>query len=137
MMNLYETRLRTLARVVREAAAFDMSIICDAICGTPACALGHYAARPDVQSNFAIGIPLRGGETIFGLVDVMTGRRIYVDDDLIVEHFGLTESECRELFDFNGCRDAGRDNKKAAAYIEDFCDRKWPKNVVQLFAEAA
>ena len=82
------------------------------LCGTPACALGHYAARRDVQHTFVLD---RDG-------DVMIGQACVDFDNHIPVHFGITGVQAKELFDSDGC-DRARTPTQAANYIERFIKR--------------
>jgi hypothetical protein len=93
-------------------------------CGSPACALGHYAAqypkRFVLNPNWVspVGgrpypvIQLRGSDARLG--PQSTG---------ILEEFSITSSESEELFSGSGCGDATT-AKEAAAYIRKFVARK-------------
>lgn len=88
-------------------------------CGTPMCALGHYAARQDLQSAFK----LSGG----GYLGSSNGKRLFggIDSLEVVTHFGLEAGEPIELFSPSGCGNA-KTPLQAAKYIRDFVDRKYP-----------
>ena len=91
-------------------------------CGTPACALGHYACRTGLQKTFKITrwgtnkglIALRGTE----------GRKyIGVDSPHVFKHFGIDYDEANELFGGVGCGDA-HTAIEAAEYIENFVAKR-------------
>lgn len=83
-------------------------------CGTPACAMGHYAARRDLQRTFK----LSDGE----LTD-NDGAVVWHSDHYACQHFEITVSEALELFDgYEGCGKATT-AKQAAKYIERFVAR--------------
>ena len=121
-------RLRTLARVLEEAdrvplfrKLFTMTswgwgnknahgLIAD--CGTPACALGHYAARTDVQRSFELDFE---GEITY------QGSKVNVVQ-AAVDHFGIDYSDHHDLFSGSGCGGATRP-KAAAKFIERFTNR--------------
>lgn len=86
-------------------------------CGTPACALGHYGARRDLQRAFVIERDNWGPllQTTIGDPDELFAGA--------ARHFGISESEVLELFDFDGCGEA-KTTKGAARYIERFVKRK-------------
>jgi len=77
--------------------------------GTPGCMLGGYAAAHPEDFSFILGCPrLRNGKTA-------------KDHE---NYFGLQSDEWAELFDYVGCGNAGRDGKKAAAYVRAFVERR-------------
>lgn len=87
-------------------------------CGTPACALGHYAARRDLQKTMRLSID---GE-------VCNAKGKYIDAvHTASKLFGITEGEGWELFDSDGCGNA-HTPKAAARYIERFVARKMKEN---------
>ena len=113
MKAVYKKRLLNVAKALRESPAperFSMEYYAHRDCGTPACALGHYAARRDIQRTFTIE---RDGA--FGFDIEYEGQ--------IGDHFGLFDEEVNELFGTFGCRDA-KTPAQAARYIERFVARK-------------
>lgn len=119
-------RLLNVAKACRETKtpeAFSMDRLiystgmCGQPCGTPACALGNYAARRDLQRTFRIDIE----------ASVLGGQSAYVDGpyDDGEAYFGLdpSKSEWEELFGLRGCGEA-KTAKQAARYIERFVARK-------------
>lgn len=97
---------------------FDDGEVDDNQCGTPACALGHYAAATPER---------------WGMHKSATDGRLYprlkghawtatVWDHTTID-FGLTEQESSELFDGQGCGRA-TSPKEAATYIRNFVHRK-------------
>ncbi|MEM9388719.1 MAG: hypothetical protein AAGA68_27000 [Pseudomonadota bacterium] len=116
-MKVRTDRLRKVVRALRESPppeSFTMRVFGQG-CGTPACALGHYAARRDLQRTFKLsphGL-LRGGD----------GTRLYDAYGAATEHFQLSGDDVAiELFGAHGCDDAAT-AEGAADYIEAFCDR--------------
>lgn len=128
-------RLLNIARALRESPEpedFTMKRYFNQ-CGTPACALGHYVARTDLQSDFYHGRDGTIRHRVYGIV--------WYDDPDIQAHFGINREECMELFaspgdetdeedaDGNllvhdgGCGRA-RTAIEAAEYIEAFVARK-------------
>jgi hypothetical protein len=108
-------RLLNVAKALRESPkpkAFYMGSYARS-CGTPACAFGHYAARPDLQSAFT----LEGGHPID-----FAGHEVFHDSGLSAHHFGLERRQLCELFDDGGCGGA-RTAIQAAEYIETFVAR--------------
>ena len=140
-----KSRLLNVAKSLREAPvpkAFNMAMwVHDDVhklqdgtkfdCGTPACALGHYASRRDLQKTFEIQVSstdLGFGETEkrAKLVDTKTGSRVYFGDTVggftVEKHFGITTEQAEELFGESGCGNA-KTPKDAAKYIENFVKR--------------
>ena len=110
-------RLAKVSRALRESEhpeVFTMSFYTHP-CGSPACALGHYVARHDLQRTFEPGpVPLVA----------RTIRRIkgcYGPE--VTSHFGIAEHEAKELFASDGCDRACSANT-AADYIDKFIARK-------------
>jgi hypothetical protein len=114
-------RLLNVARALRESPkpeAFYMGEYAQD-CGTPACALGHYAHRVDLQDVFMLrdnlvflcGAPIDAWETHYD----------YYDDD-VCDHFGISVGQACELFSANGCGHA-KTAIEAAEYIENFVER--------------
>ncbi len=152
-MNKVQTkRLLNVARALREAHAakkkfdmgkwvfgdetalshdFDLDKNCTItkneeanFCGTPACALGHYAARTDLQRILKVSI-LKNHEGIpYATMDAFGGEPgCDWDDEVVCQHFGITDDEFYELFDAEGCGGA-RTALQAAKYIEKFVVKK-------------
>lgn len=133
MNQVQAKRLLNVAKALRESAVprlFTMahwgygadevtSPQADKGCGTPACALGHYASRRDLQRAFKLDED--------GLVndasDYSVGFDVEKRSPEIEEHFGLSRSEPSELFGPEGCGHA-KTVKEAARYIERFVKRK-------------
>ena len=86
-------------------------------CGTPACVLGHYAARRDLQDDLQL---YRGhlypafGQTRGDLGDTIRG------------HFGIVSEELTILFGSRGCGSAYNNRTRAIAYLKEFIEKKWP-----------
>ena len=80
----------------------------------PACALGHYAARPDLQSVAVLGAVLTRADN----------HECWSMGDRI-KHFDISLAELKELFSHVGCSDA-ETTVQAADYIERFAHEKWP-----------
>jgi hypothetical protein len=151
MNKVQSKRLLNVARALREAhaakKAFDMERLVfghrnqvefdeeqgktvqtdDAnFCGTPACALGHYAARTDLQRILKISIFKEKGAPAADVVYFGTKRKSvdYYDESIWADHFGLDDSyEMEELFGFAGCNEA-KTALQAAKYIERFVQKK-------------
>ena len=93
-------------------------------CGTPACALGHYAARTDLQRLLKVSILKDYHNVRYAAVDRFgstPGTGWSVSE--VVDHFGIEEAEFYELFDFDGCGGA-KTPLQAARYIERFVKQK-------------
>ncbi len=95
-------------------------------CGSPACALGTYAHRRDLQRAFKIGEA--GMAFPRPWVTTAGGVAIYIADPSrsegpVMEHFGLTLRETVKLFGERGCGRAKTEHE-AAAYIRAFVKRK-------------
>lgn len=159
LTKIQEKRLLNVAKALRDAAAarkrFDMGTFvfgtfglvksnydcntetttyCNTeanFCGTPACALGHYAARTDMQRLLKVaylkdkykGNVEYAAIAFFGEeADQHTTCPQY-DDPKFVKHFGLDYSEMDELFGGDGCGGA-HTAIQAAKYIEKFVKSK-------------
>lgn len=120
MRKLHKERLLKVARALRESPApQDFRMDCYGnLCGTPACALGHYAARRDLQRSYT---PLRVGND-YACIQEMSGREVDYAD-IGVEHFGLTFEQSEELFGGVGCGGA-ETSEDAAHYIECFVEEQ-------------
>ncbi len=112
-------RLLSVVRALEEAKepepgkpGFSMSMFVHG-CGTPACALGHYAARRDLQSEFEIV----GDQLMFknGTHPLLDGSLHFGFDALDLDHMS-------ELFSASGCGGA-KTRHEAADYIRDFIRR--------------
>lgn len=106
-------RLLNVARALRESQVpgdFTMVRLVNP-CGTPACALGHYAARTDLQDEYWIDA--------YGRFRCVSDDRGDDDDDSDAKHFGITSDESSELFGTEGCGEA-KTAIEAAEYIEQF-----------------
>lgn len=107
-------RLLNVARALRESPnpeMFTMKLYLHS-CGTPACALGHYGVRSDLQDEFYSdehgALYASGGNPwIFAAAKA---------------HFDLRDKEADELFDSDGCGNA-KTAIDAAEYIEKFVAR--------------
>lgn len=125
-MNIHRQRLLNVARALREspdAGKFYMDSYMHP-CGTPACALGHYAARRDLQDAFIVAPASHG----VGDLTTASGGACYYDHESVCEHFGVSAPEAARLFSDKGCGGA-RDALSAAAFIETFAARRWPEPV--------
>lgn len=128
MKKLAQQRLMTVVKLLREAqrsskrrSAFDMGAWANH-CGTPACALGSYAAREDLQRTFRFVRDSDGffGVTAKGLRDGSISFPLSAREaEVFKRHFDLTPEQADELFGAEGCGKA-KTPKHAADYIEKF-----------------
>lgn len=115
--------LFTMSCYVRGEDSFDDNSV-EGFCGTPACALGHYASRRDLQKLLKINI--KGGGRAWKYAQMVFTRKnhdAYYDSTRVLGHFGITEYEADELFGEDGCGYATTP-KEAAAFIERFVAQK-------------
>lgn len=124
---VYRERLLNVARALREdpdPSNFSMRTF--GKCRTPACALGHYASRRDLQQAFYLR---RDGW--LGMKD-SSGKRGReargIDDPFVHEHFGINHAESDDLFGRSGCGGALAPFQ-AADYIEAFVASKYPVSI--------
>lgn len=82
------------------------------------CALGHYAARSDLQEVFSL---VRSVLHVDG--HWVNGSELY--DFHVPKHFGITGTEACRLFSGTGCGHA-QTASQAIEYIERFVAEKWP-----------
>jgi hypothetical protein len=131
-MNKTQLRnLKKLPRVLRDESArrqklgdrrmlgdvFRMREFGSLECGTPACVLGTYASREDVQKAFRLR--KSRGSGVLNICNSRNNRCIGFGDPEVLEHFGIEEDEAEELFGAYGCDDA-KSEESAASYIERF-----------------
>ena len=119
MKAIHKKRLLNVAKALRDSPnpeKFTMEQFAYH-CGTPACAVGHYAARRDLQKSFK----LKQSESCCSLAN-NDGEFVFVDGptaNALMDHFGLKYNEVTRLFGEEGCRKAKRP-LTAAKYIERF-----------------
>jgi len=130
-------RLQNVAKAIREGDPedFRMNIYMNN-CGTPACALGHYAARTDLQNVFGLSRISDRSLGPVGTVICLDGSYTIMQTPFTVaaEHFDITITETIELFAGDGC--GKNDNelitaKQAITYIEDFIARHETVEVIE------
>lgn len=117
-------RLRSLALIVAAEKNYDQGAFSHS-CGTPSCALGHWAAhnrsrwtRTSAVEPMLNKIPLN----IPGIPDPTWASRSVQSG---VHEFALSgKREWDELFGVTGCGGAGTDNALAAAYLRKFARRR-------------
>lgn len=114
-------RLQNLIVALEDAKPedFDMEKFANQ-CGTPACVLGHYASRRDLQKTFKLRLDPKFGE---GLIKGRDGHSLGIYDRLVLDHFGLTFQEAYDLLSTDGC-DGAQTPKQAIKYIKRFIGRK-------------
>jgi hypothetical protein len=118
-------RLLDVARACREApdpSKFTMAGYANR-CGSPACALGHYAVRTDLQDKFSLR-----KSTEYGLPWIWFGEEpTGFDTREVCDWFDITRGQCRELFSDYGCGgdedEPITDPVQVAEYIENFVKR--------------
>jgi hypothetical protein len=121
--------LFTMESYVNNAAMlsnrFEATDVPEHWCGTPACALGHYGARTDLQRKIRIArIPFGfNGTSYFGL-RYGNNRDVGYADDAMLNHFGLERHEAHLLFCPSGCGGA-KTTLQAAQFIENFVAQKY------------
>ncbi len=123
--------LKKLPKVLREEAArryalgdkrkvgdaFDMENYGNEVCGTPACVLGTYAYRKDVQSAFCLR-----RDRVYGDIGVFVkgaSECVSYDSEVVQKHFGIDYDEADVLFGSEGC-DSAQNEEDAARFIEQF-----------------
>lgn len=125
-------RLLLAAQATRETKhpnQFTMELYGIEECNTPACVLGNYAFRTDLQRTFKLAIftytldwsPGEGkGIAIYRAEDGPTNiSRLDCDAPSIQAHFALTQPQAIDLFAYNGCGRA-QTPEEAAEFIEKF-----------------
>ena len=116
-------RLLNVAKALREsphAAMFSMVDYAHPDCGTPMCALGHYAARQDLQDFLVLDHARRAyrfASPVFYVND--KSLPVTYDSSQVCIHFGIDTGEAEMLFGPDGCDHADTPNE-AAKYIERF-----------------
>lgn len=85
-------------------------------CGTPACALGHYAFRKDLQKIFKLN---RSGY----VARTVNGKDINgIEDPAVLKHFGITPEQTQLLFNGSSGCGCAETADSAAVYIERFVE---------------
>lgn len=93
-------------------------------CGTPACALGHYAARKDLQKKFTLATrnnrKTEAGKLIWrNGVPAEFGEYARDGQMTVSEYFDISKIDVENLFNSDGC-DNAKTPTDAANYIEKF-----------------
>lgn len=120
---MHADRLLNVAKALRESPSpddFTMKAEVN-VCGTPACAWGHYFFRTDLQSDFE-PIRLGDGRVSSYALHKATGEECTFCSVPTLDHFGITIDQAHELFSITGCNDAETPTE-AAEYIERFVAR--------------
>lgn len=116
-------RLLNAVRALRESPSpcnFNMALWAYR-CGTPGCVMGHYAARPDLQSEFELGMFEHelGPFILRRRESEPSAHRKPLQPWDFAEHFDITPDDASELFGSGGC-DRATTPIEAAEYIERF-----------------
>jgi hypothetical protein len=114
-----EERLLNVAKALRESKnpeSFDMGLYVNGGCGTPACALGHYASRTDLQTAYR----LKPDSEI--IVRTSDGSCVDYNTMDIADHFEIQGDDLEDLFSPEGCGSA-LSTIEAAEFIEAFVAR--------------
>lgn len=93
------------------------------ICGTPACVIGNYAARNDLQDFLRLATADERTQSGSSMRYVSSGNPADYDSPAVLQHFGLTPAQAEELFGANGCGYA-ETAEEAIAYIERFVEEQ-------------
>ena len=131
MKKLHKKRLLNVAKACRETKyakifAMDAFGYAGKGCGTPACALGNYAFRRDLQRSYKLDgndIQTNDCASVFNYGDEFYEHGGFEAWGEMKQHFGLTQTEMDELFSAHGCGGA-KTNIAAAEYIENFVLRQ-------------
>jgi hypothetical protein len=116
-------RLLNVARALDESPNprdFTMNVYTHD-CGTAACALGHYAARADLQDAFRLVPDME--------LVTADGNEIGHWDFEVLDHFEINGLQAEELFAPSGCAGATTP-AAAAAYIRGFVKRHGGENAM-------
>lgn len=107
-------RLLNVAKALRESPKPDkFGMHRYGTCSTPMCALGHYAARQDLQDF----LTMRN----WGVAYAATNDSADYWDPETRQHFEISAGEAEALFGPEGCNDACTP-LEAAEYIEHFVE---------------
>lgn len=120
---MHKERLLNVAKALRESpnpAKFSMGDYASPDCGTPMCAIGHYAARQDLQSFLVLNNKRRAhrfASPVFYADD--PNKEVAYDSARLRQHFGICTDDAEFLFGPEGC-DHAQTPIEAAEYIEHF-----------------
>lgn len=115
-------RLLNVAKALRESPGpekFSMADYANPGCGTPMCAIGHYAARQDLQSFLVLDNTKRAHRFASPVFYADSGIEVCYDSSRLRQHFGIDEGDAELLFGPEGCEWA-QTPIEAAEYIERF-----------------
>lgn len=121
-------RLLNVAKALRESKnpeSFSMGMYTR--CGSPGCALGHYASRGDLQQTFVLAesdgvdCPYEDSIETDDLGRIKVGAGLTCNAQAICDHFEIDKKQAHELFAGSGCGMATT-AKDAARFIEDFVE---------------
>jgi hypothetical protein len=116
-------RLLKLARLIERRRAYDQSRYAHD-CGTPACAWGTAVVNtPRLMKLAASYMKERGHPKRMLEEGILWGANAFSNCNAMDE-FAITYAEASELFGNDGCGNAGKNAKKAAAYIREFVKRR-------------
>jgi hypothetical protein len=98
---MHKARLEKLITALEgvKPKQFDMTVYAHK-CGTPACVLGHFAARKDLQKKFKFNH--KGDAFSAAVLLVKGGTAVYHEDDEVLEYFGITPAQSEYLFGCEG-----------------------------------
>lgn len=117
-------RLKNLIVSLRDAKPEDFSMLrYGNMCGTPACVLGHYASRTDLQGSFVL--QSREGDCHPYVYSIDDDGPADCYSEYVTDHFDIDEEQALELFADNGCGNASTP-EQAIEYIEEFIRREAP-----------
>lgn len=132
MNKVQQKRLLSVAIALRDAAKAKMKLDMEVyvfsgaeedggLCGTPACALGHYAARTDMQRLLMIRTRESKWDNRMSsnMVFRGSGDLAAYEDAEVLNHFGIDYDHADEIFGPEGCGNA-KTPLAAAKYIERF-----------------
>lgn len=109
--------LNNLLRSACDAEIINMGVYTDYpqavnVCPTPACILGHYASRRDLQQSFRLRTGRRG--VWYGAASVG------YDSPAVLKHFGITALQGVKLFSGPGCANAYNDKAAVIQFLRGF-----------------
>jgi hypothetical protein len=127
MKKVHERRFENLIKATLEAPKeqFNMGMFTHD-CGSPACLLGNYGNRTDLQRTFVL-TKMRGSDSnnrLFLRLRNKPGAYVLEYGSEICEHFGITMVEADDLFSTMGCNNAQADKTQAIKYVRAFVKRK-------------
>jgi hypothetical protein len=124
MKKVHERRFENLIKATLEAPKelFNMGMFAQS-CGAPACLLGNYGDRTDLQRTFILARSPRN-EHLYLKLRSRTALIVFENGKEVSEHFGITEDEASALFCPDGCNNAHTNRAKAIKYVRAFIKRK-------------